>query len=81
MTASLCRWPEPTATHKEQQHATRRAATVASMTVAIVQARTGSTRLPGKVLLDLAGRCMLARVIERTRRSRMLEKYRDLLKQ
>jgi spore coat polysaccharide biosynthesis protein SpsF len=33
--------------------------------VAIIQARIGSTRLPGKVLLDLAGRTVLARCIER----------------
>lgn len=38
-------------------------------TVAIIQARLGSTRLPGKVLLPLAGQPMLAHVIERTRRA------------
>lgn len=33
--------------------------------VAVVEARTGSRRLPGKVLADLAGRPLVARVIER----------------
>lgn len=31
----------------------------------IIQARMGSSRLPGKVLMDLAGRSMLAHIIER----------------
>jgi spore coat polysaccharide biosynthesis protein SpsF len=42
-------------------------------TVAIIQARMGSTRLPGKVLMRLAGEPMLARVVNRTRRSQTLD--------
>src|SRR5207245_3421853 len=38
------------------------------MIAAIVQARMGSTRLPGKTLADVAGRPMLARLVERARR-------------
>ena len=38
--------------------------------VAIIQARMGSTRLPGKVLADLHGRSMLARVVRRVARAR-----------
>ena len=39
-------------------------------TVAIIQARMGSSRLPGKVLMDLEGGTVLARVVRRLGRSR-----------
>lgn len=42
-------------------------------TVAIVQARTGSHRLPGKVLTDISGRPMLERVLARLRRCPALD--------
>jgi len=42
-------------------------------TVAIVQARVGSTRLPGKVLLDLVGRTVLDRVVQRVRQFTMID--------
>ncbi|MFT3694227.1 MAG: glycosyltransferase family protein [Kofleriaceae bacterium] len=42
-------------------------------TVAIVQARLGSSRLPGKVLLDLGGDTMLGRVVERLRAARTID--------
>ena len=41
--------------------------------VAIIQARMGSSRLPGKVMLDLAGEPMLARVVSRLRRAESLD--------
>lgn len=40
--------------------------------VAIIQARMGSTRLPGKVLKDLEGKTMLARVVERVCRATLI---------
>lgn len=36
-------------------------------TLVVIQARTGSTRLPGKVLLPLAGKTLLERMVERVR--------------
>ena len=42
--------------------------------VAIIQARMSSSRLPGKVLLPLVEKPVLAHVIERLSYSRMIEK-------
>ncbi len=41
-------------------------------TVAIIQARMGSTRLPGKVLLDIGGETALCRVVRRLSRSKLI---------
>jgi spore coat polysaccharide biosynthesis protein SpsF len=41
-------------------------------TLAIIQARMGSSRLPGKVLLDLGGATVLARVVRRLERSQQI---------
>ena len=40
--------------------------------VAIIQARMGSSRLPGKVLQDIQGETMLARVVTRVQRARAI---------
>lgn len=42
-------------------------------TLAIIQARMSSSRLPGKVLLEMGGKPMLQHVIERTRRAQSVE--------
>lgn len=44
--------------------------------VAVIQARMGSTRLPGKVLLPLGGRTLLAHVVERAARARGVDEVR-----
>lgn len=41
--------------------------------VAIIQARMGSTRLPGKVLVDLAGEPVLSRVVTRSQRAARID--------
>lgn len=42
-------------------------------TIAIMQARMGSARLPGKVLADVAGTPMLLRIIERTASAKLID--------
>lgn len=49
------------------------AAAAGKRTVALVQARMASTRLPGKVLADIAGEPMLVRVVQRVRRARSVD--------
>lgn len=41
--------------------------------VAIMQARMGSSRLPGKIVTDISGRPMLQVIIDRLRRSRLMD--------
>jgi len=41
----------------------------------IVQARVGSTRLPRKVLLDLCGKSVIQRVLERIKNSVLVDKF------
>ncbi|HYX27453.1 MAG TPA: glycosyltransferase family protein [Pyrinomonadaceae bacterium] len=43
--------------------------------VMILQARMGSTRLPGKSLLPLAGQPLVSRVIERVKRSKLVDQF------
>jgi spore coat polysaccharide biosynthesis protein SpsF (cytidylyltransferase family) len=47
---------------------------MARFVVAIIQARMGSTRLPGKTMADIAGKPLLAHVIQRVRASQTVQK-------
>ncbi len=44
------------------------------MNLAIIQARMGSKRLPGKVLMNIGQKPMLQRVIERVKRAKLIDK-------
>lgn len=48
--------------------------TAAVNVLAVLQARCGSTRLPGKVLKPILGEPMLARQVERVKRSRLIDR-------
>jgi spore coat polysaccharide biosynthesis protein SpsF len=41
--------------------------------LAIIQARCGSSRLPGKVMKDLAGKAVIERMVERVRKSKKID--------
>lgn len=41
-------------------------------TATIIQTRMGSSRLPGKVMMDLGGATVLARVVQRLRRAKLI---------
>jgi spore coat polysaccharide biosynthesis protein SpsF len=47
--------------------------TLSSPSIAIIQARMASSRLPDKVLLDIGGQSMLKRVVERARRAKTVD--------
>ncbi len=44
------------------------------MLAAIIQARMGSSRLPGKVMEDISGKPMLWHIIERLKKARLIDK-------
>jgi spore coat polysaccharide biosynthesis protein SpsF len=43
------------------------------MIAAVIQARTGSSRLPGKILKEMAGKSVLAHVVERVKAARSVD--------
>ena len=46
---------------------------MAKKVILIIQARMGSSRLPGKSMMDLAGKPLIARVLERVKRSNYID--------
>ena len=62
------------ATFRPSEDLIRGNAPASATVVAIVQARMGSTRLPGKSLAEICGRPMLWHVVARARRSRLVSK-------
>ncbi len=40
---------------------------------AMIQARCGSSRLPGKIMMDMCGKPVLQRVIERVQQSKYVD--------
>jgi len=44
------------------------------MVIAVIQARMSSTRLPGKVLKDIAGKPMILHMLDRVKRSKLIDK-------
>ena len=44
------------------------------MNVGIIQARTGSSRLPGKILMNVAGKTLLEHMVQRISNSKKLDK-------
>lgn len=47
-------------------------------TEAVIFSRNSSTRMPGKALIDISGRCLLERVIDRTKEIKGMN-FKDLL--